>query len=228
GVFQAIPLLRELADSDDYMLAGEAIIALAKLGDNAFRTQIEELLLTTENPRLQIMCAEALDIYASPDSLPVLLDVKKKANSPPYLRDGISLAVANILDIQNKFYPLLIRVLSDSSVAGILAMDEAEAAYEHFMAMHGRKRSKAPELTSLANHAKTFQGAVSKFIKQNNGEELSRWILELPDEYVHSIVQTILAETVLDEECKSFPSLQLLIVHWCAHELRLWTKKLKI
>ncbi|MDR0511903.1 MAG: MFS transporter, partial [Treponema sp.] len=39
GVFQAIPLLRELADSDDYMLAGEAIIALAKLGDNAFRTQ---------------------------------------------------------------------------------------------------------------------------------------------------------------------------------------------
>jgi HEAT repeat protein len=36
----AIPLLRELVTSEDYMLAGEAIVALARLKDEAFHPQI--------------------------------------------------------------------------------------------------------------------------------------------------------------------------------------------
>ncbi|MDR2133935.1 MAG: MFS transporter, partial [Treponema sp.] len=55
GCFAAIPLLRELATSSDYMLAGEAIIALARLGDEAFRPRIEAIILRTTNPRLKIM-----------------------------------------------------------------------------------------------------------------------------------------------------------------------------
>ena len=229
GVFQAIPLLRELADSGDYMLAGEAIVALAKLGDEGFRARIEEIVLETYNPRLKIMGAEALGIYGSPSSLPVLLDIKRQANPPPYLMDGIVLAMSNILDIQNKFYPLLTRVLAGTSSATTLALDEAEAAYEHYMSVHGRKgsRSKDPEMAALSRQAKSFQNAVSAFVKHNKGGELSRWIQELPDDLVHGIVQSILAETVLSDEFMEYPSLQLLIVHWAAHELRLWTRKLK-
>jgi len=227
GVFQAIPLLRELAESGDYMLAGEAIIALAKLGDNAFRPRIEELVVETQNPRLKIMGAEALGIYGSPSSLAVLLEIKRQANPPPYLRDGIVLSIASILDIQNKFYPLLVQFLADKSLAPTLAMDEAEAAYEHYLAVHGRKRHKDQETAALSHQAKGLQSAVTHYVKHNKGEELSRWILELPDEYVHAAVQTILAETVLSDEFMEFPSLQLLISHWAAHELRLWTNKLK-
>ena len=227
GVFHAIPLLRELAESGDYMLAGEAIIALAKLGDDNFRPRIEELVVETQNPRLKIMGAEALGIYGSPDSLAVLLDIKRQANPPPYLRDGIVLAMANILDIQNKFYPLLVQFLVDKSLAPTLAIDEAEAAYEHYIAVHGRRRGKDPEIAALSHQAKGFQSAVTNYVKHNKGEALSRWILELPDEYVHAVVQTILAETVLSDEFMEFPSLHLLIAHWAAHELRLWTNKLK-
>ena len=227
GVFQAIPLLRELAESGDYMLAGEAIIALAKLGDDISRPRIEELVMATQNPRLKIMGAEALGIYGAPDSLAVLLDIKRQANPPPYLRDGIVLSMANILDIQNKFYPLLVRLLDDKSITSALALDEAESAYEHFVSIHGRKQSKDTEIAALSRQAKALQHAVSNFVKHNKGEELSRWILELPDELVHAVVQTILAETVISDEFMEFSSLRLLIAHWAAHELRLWTNKLK-
>ena len=227
GVFHAIPLLRECADSGDYMLAGEAIIALAKLRDESFRPRIEEILAETENPRLKIMGAEALGIYGSPNSLAVLLDIKRQVDPPPYLRDGIVLAMSNILDIQNKFYPLLVRVLADDSLAPALALDEAEVGYEYFMSVHGRRRSKDPEFAALTRQAKAFHSAVSNYVKHKNGGELSRWILDLPDDLVHTIVQTILAETVISDEFMEFSSLQLLIVHWAAHELRLWTNRMK-
>ena len=37
----------------------------------------------------------------------------------------------------------------------------------------------------------------------------------------------VLSEAALDNELRDYPRLRLLIVHWAAHELRLWTNKLK-
>jgi len=209
------------------MLSGEAIIALAKLGDNAFRPQIEQIIVETQNPRLKIMGVEAFGIYGSPNSLTVLLDILRGANPPPYLRDEVVLAMANILDTQNQFYPLLIRFLADESQASTLALDEAESAYENYVSVHGRKRSKDPRIMALSRQAKAFQPAVSAYVRNSSGADLSRWILELPDDLVHTIVQMVLSEAVLDDELINHRRLRLLIVHWAAHELRLWTNKLK-
>jgi HEAT repeat protein len=231
GVFPAVPLLRELAVSSDYMLAGEAIISLAKLRDDAFRPEIERIVTETENPRLKMAGVEAIGIYGYPDSLPLLLGILRKADPPPYFRDELALAIASILDIQNKFYPLLIRFLSDESMAPALAQDEAETAYEHFMAVHGRKlgaRSrKKIELYILEQHAKAFYDAVTDYMQNKQGDHLGRWISELPEHLVHERVQRILSEVVLDDEFINHRRLRLLIVSWCAHELRLWTNKLK-
>ena len=228
GVFPASVLLREMVASNDYMLACEAMIALAKLRDTAARPQIEKIIMKTKNPRLKIAGAEVIGIYGFPDSLAMLLDMLREADPPPFLRDEVVLAMASILDIQNKFYSLLIRFLSDESLASPLAMDEAESAYEYYVSVHGRKRGKkAPALTALNRHAHALQGAVSDYMRQSNGSKLCRWILELPDELVHTIVQVVLSEAVLDDELISHTRLRLLIVHWAAHELRLWTNKLK-
>ena len=230
GVFSAAPLLRELAVSQDYMLAGEAMISLAKLRDNAYRPQIENIISETKNPRLKIMGSEALGIYGIPDSLPMLLGIFREPNPPPYLLDEAVLAMAAILDIQSKFYPLLVRFLADESLAPTLALDEAEAAYEHYMSVHGRKRGKKNQnLITLDKQAKAFQGAVNDYMRNSgaDGSRLCRWILELPGELVHTAVQMVLSEAVLDDELIKFPRLRLLIVHWTAHELRLWTNKLK-
>jgi HEAT repeat protein len=229
GCFSATPLLRELAASHDYMLAGEAMIALARLGDEAFRPHIEKLILKTKNPRLRIMGVQAFGIYGSPNSVSVLVDILKISDPPPYLRDEVILAMAAILDVQNQFYPILVRFLADHSLASTLAMDEAEAAYEFSVSGPGRARGnkKDPDFVFFIKQSKALQGAVAAFVREKNGAALSRWILELPDSLAHDIVQIVLAEAVLDDELCALDRLRLLIVHWAAHELRIWTKKFK-
>jgi hypothetical protein len=224
GFFSAIPLLRELSLSDDYMLAGEAIIALARLGDEAFRPEVEKIIMETKNPRLKIMGVEAFGIYGSPNSLSVLLDILKASSPSPYLRDAVILSMANILDVQNYFYPLLIRYLENQSLAVTLAMDEAEAAYEFYISVNGRgwgKRQKS-NAAFLNSQAKALQGVVSAYIQESKGGPLSKWILQLPHELCNHTVQVVLAEAILDDELNSYDRLRLLVVHWAAHKLRSW------
>ena len=228
GIFQAIPLLRELAVSSDYMLAGEAMIALAKLMDIAFKPQLEQIIMETQNPRLRIAGVEAIGIYGFTNSLPILLDLLRVPDPPPYLRDEVVMAMASILNIDNKYYSLLIRFLANESLAFTLAMDEAESTYEHYVSVHGRKRSKKdPGLTSLQNHAKALQSAVSEYMQNSKGEQLYRWIMGLPDDLVNGAAQIILAEVTIDQSFMDLPRLKLLIVQWSAHQLRLWTNNLK-
>jgi hypothetical protein len=137
--------------------------------------------------------------------------------------------MASILDTQSQFYPLLIRFLADESLAPTLAVDEAEAAYEYYMSVHGHKRvKKDSNLVEISRQAKSLLPAVTAFVKESRGAPLSRWILELPDDLVQTMVQVVLSEAVLDDELISHRRLRLLIVHWAAHELRFWTNKIRM
>jgi hypothetical protein len=235
GFFPAIPVLRELAASKDYMLAGEAMIALAKLRDEAFRPEIERIIARTKNPRLKIMGVEALGIHGSPNSLSVLMDILRVKDPPPHLRDAVVLAMASILDIQNKFYPLLVRFLEDPSQASTIAMDEAEEAYELFMSTHrGLKLREEPGSFTI-KQAKALQPAVAAYMNERKGELLARWILELPGDADQGseasgqrpdeTVRVVLSEIVLDDEFASYDRLKLLISRWAVHELRLAAKR---
>jgi hypothetical protein len=225
GCMAAIPVLRELVASEDYMLAGEAMIALARLKDEAFRPRIEDLIATTNNPRLKIMGVEAFGIYRSPKSLSTLLEILRGADPPPYLRDQVVLSMASILDTQNQFYQLLVRFLENESLAVTLAMDEAEAAVELYNAAFGRRKKRA--LAESGKQAKILQTAVSAYVRDHNGALLSRWILELPEEITDALVALVLSEAALDDDLISQRRLQLLIAHWAAWELRAWTRHLK-
>ncbi|MDR0455616.1 MAG: MFS transporter [Treponema sp.] len=234
GCVSAIPLLRDLVSSTDYMLAGESMIALAKLWDTTFCPQIEQVILHTDNPRLKIMGAESLGIFASPRSLYSLLEMLRGANPPPYLRDEVVLAMAAILDTQSQFYRLLVCFHSDANLAPALAMDEAEAAYEFFKTnLSGRKGArKKDELPVLSRQAESIQAAVSAFVHEHDGSVLSRWILELPSpvfsrDPVFEVAQTIFSEVLLDNEMASYQRLHLLIIHWAAYQIRSWTNRLK-
>jgi len=220
GVFSAVPLLRELTGSDDYMLAGEAMIALARLGDEAFRPEIEGIILRTRNPRLKIMGVEAFGIYGSPNSLSTLLDILRGEDPPPYLRDEVVLAMAQILDMENQFYPLLVRFLEDETRAPTLALDEAEAAWEQCRAAQGSwRKHRTEEEAFLEEQTRAFMPAVRAFISDSAGEPLSRWILELPDAFVNTIAQVVFSEAVLDDDLNKHRRLKLLIVQWVSFQM---------
>jgi MFS family permease len=221
----AIPLLRELAVSDDYMLAGEAIIALARLKDEVFRPHIEDIIVQTRNPRLKIMGVEAFGIYKSPYSLSVLLDILRQADPPPYLRDEVVLALSSILDLQH-FYPLLLRYLDDATLAPMLAIDEAESAVEFhrsatasWQGLGTLFRKKPEDGAFRERQAKSLVPAIRSYMQDADATFLSRWILELPTTDPE-IAQTLFAEAVFDDELNIYDRLRLFIVHWAAQELR--------
>ena len=230
GCTDAIPILRDLTSSTDYMLAGEAMIALAKMRDNEFRPQIEGIILDTDNPRVKIMGAEALGIYCCVESIAILLEIFRKAETHLFLQDEVVLAIAEILGTQKKFYPVLARCVADNSLAVTLGIDEAEAALEYCKSITaGKKREINKSGLEIFNRIDKFQTAVRDYMENNNGEELSRWILELPDEYCRggSLTKTVISQAVLNEEYNSYICLHLLIVHWAAYELRILAAKIK-
>jgi len=241
----AIPKLREAAYSEDYMLAGEAIIALAKMKDEKFRTEIEKMILETQNPRLKIMGAEALGLFHNSESIPVLLDILRGKNPPPYLRDEVTLAIAAILDTRKKFYKMLARLTADDSQAVTLVMDEAEATQEFVRINLNKKKIFKTDISGILNHSEKFHNAVIKYVKENNGVDFSRWILELPEPQpkqnsgsdegsssadfsrIDTINKSILSEIVIDEDLNGFNCLRLLVVHWAAQELRIRAAMIK-
>ena len=225
----AIPRLRKLAHSGDYMLAGESIIALAKMNDEAFRPEIEKIIINTQNPRLRIMGSEALGIYHNADSIPVLLDILRGNDKMPYLRDEIILAVAAITDTQKKFYKILTRYLSNNSLASALAFDEIEVTHEFVKTTLNKKTISKDNVAKIIECSGNFQNAVSAYAKDKNGEELSLWITALPAEYSRSTaaIRSIFSQTVLDDELNSYDCLRLLIIHWAAQELKIFAAMAK-
>jgi HEAT repeat protein len=222
GIYAAIPLLRELVLSGDYMLAGEVLIALAKLKDEAFRPEIEALILDTPNPRLKIRGAEALGIYGSPHSLPVLTDLLRVVDPPPYLKDTVILSMSAILGVQDQFYPLLVRFLGDESLATTLCMDEAESAFEYQSAPRSRKRRRDRHSRLLLDkQAPALAPAVSAFAVDREGALLSRWLLEWPAGS-DTVARVVMAEAVLEDSLTVHGRFRLLVVHWAARLLREW------
>jgi MFS family permease len=226
---EAVPMLREISKSEDYMLAGEAIIALARMKDEEFRPQIENLILDSINPRLKIMGAEALGLYHNIESVPVLLDLLREKNPPPYLRDEITLAIAAIIDTQKKFYKIFNKFTADNSLTATLAIDEVEAAFEFVNTALGKKKAPNEKISVVKSYTENYQNAVNKYVKENDGAMLSGWILNFPGEYLRtgSVIKTVFSETVIDDELSFYDCLRLLIVHWSAQELRIWAARLK-
>jgi hypothetical protein len=226
----AIPMLRDFTSSDDYMLAGESFIALARMKDEEFRPNIEKIILDSQNPRLKIMGAEALGLYCNTESLSVLFNILRGSNPPPYLLDEVTLAMAAILGTQRQFYKILDRYVADKSLAVTLAMDEVESAHEFYKNSAGNKRNRLKNSGfQISHHADTIHKAVNNYIEKKDGAELSRWIFELPDECCSGggIVKAVLSEAVLDDELSANDCLCLLISHWSAYQLRRWAANIK-
>jgi len=232
GCISAIPILRELASSGDYMLAGEAMIALAKMRDLAFRPQIENIILEMQNPKLKIMGVEALGIYALPDSLNTFINIIKNTDPPPYLLYEILLAMSAILGTQDQFYRILVRFIADPSLVLALALDEAESAAAYYKSNIGWRKGgkRKTELPLLERQAGGLQEAVSAM--EQDGKVLSGWIQSLPafvfsDEPSFKTAQALFSEILVDDNMASQKCLRLLIVHWAASQIRIWTQRLK-
>lgn len=150
GIAEVIPALRESVNSHDHFLVGKATVALAQLGDRESLPEIERLLDSTENPRLIIHSATALELFGSPTSVPILI-AKLHRKFSPHVRDELILAIAEILGIGGFLYPHY-RSFIESSSAGIEDLRD-ELAQNH---RANPLQARVEELLDLMNSDRTL------------------------------------------------------------------------
>jgi MFS family permease len=218
--------LREALLSDDYMLSGEAMIALARLRDWTSYPRIERIIRETYNPRLKIMGFEALSIAGEQTAIPVLIDSMIERETAAHIKDEAALSLASILKVGNRYYKLLVSLGENPSSCAALAKDTAESAYEYYRSVvpHGstrKKKSPAPRDIQ----ASLLQEAVSAYVEKDDGGPLSRWILSLPPQIAGETLQLMLTGAVMDKTLAQQDSFRLLIALWASRQLRAWAEK---
>lgn len=122
GYTKAISLLQKQLDSNNYYLSSECMVALARLGHRESIQKIRDMLINSNNPRLIIHAASALEIFGDTKAVPALIE-KLKIKTSPFLRDEIILSIAGIVGMEIWFYPFYIRFLESATEGISLLMD---------------------------------------------------------------------------------------------------------
>jgi len=170
----ALPALRAAVHGQDYMLQGSAVVALARLGDRGSIPLVEELLARTDNPRVRIAAAYALELLGSSESVPSLVACLRRASQPRFASDEILLSTAAILGMMPRFYTMYAAFMEDEA-AGLALLGDAAA-----------ERGLEPG---------AFAAALSRLLAEpSDGVPISRLILERSD----SAAAIVLAEAALD------------------------------
>lgn len=216
GVKKAIPLLRALIKAEDYMLVGEAMLALARLGDQEFRNPIEEYIKVTKNPRIRIMGASALETFGSYESIQVLLDLLRDKAPPPYLREEVLLSLAGIVGILERYYPLLVQYREDPGLVSALALDEIEEVTEHIIS-----RRRARNSLDYKTVIRELKEGTAKFLNAYDGQELSRWILTYLGD-TKEIDVYLFAQALLEDDLVAHDRFRLLVCTWAANRLLMY------
>lgn len=128
GFRSAVPVLRRALESQDYLLASGAMVALAMLGDRESIGAIERALETAHNPMILIHGASALKLFRDPRSLPALIGVLTRGRTQPFLREEVIFAIAGIIGFEEWFYPFFMAYRESPQEAVRLLRTEARAA----------------------------------------------------------------------------------------------------
>ena len=212
---KAIPLLRMTLASDDYMLAGESMLALARQGDEKSLISIEERIRASRNPRLLIMGVSALELFNHPSSLSCLLDLLRREDPPPYLRDEVVLAISGILNFLDRFYPAYVRFLKDPSLGTMLISDEIEAAAEKYPPKVKRGAGKRDSSMGTAERVALLREAIPAFMDKSQGASFARWIHDMIG-HSSGVAEPLFAEAALDADLTCYDRFRFLLGYWAA------------
>jgi len=138
-VHQAVPLLRELIASPDYRLAGEAMYALARIGDAKSQTAIGEALSATDNPFVILRGVQAIAEFDTPASVPILLDILRDEGLPPHVADETILTLSSFMGMPKKFFYAYEEWTRDRALADSLLEDYMDECF-------ARRKKTDPEL----------------------------------------------------------------------------------
>ncbi|TVR61109.1 MAG: MFS transporter [Spirochaetaceae bacterium] len=159
--------LRGKLDSPDYLTRAEAMVALARLGDERSIPRIRDTIVRSDNPRVVMYAAHALRIFGYVESIPSIVDAYKNPILPDYVRDEVIFSLAGICGIDEWFYPIYTTYVVDH-VAGAESLREFASREQKrnpireydtvravIVSLHSERTRSAQRLVSLVRVAQT-------------------------------------------------------------------------
>lgn len=197
GVRQAIPLLRARLKSPDYRLSGEAMLALARLGDARSQFEIADCLMAAHIPFVLVRGVEALEEYGTAASIPMLLDLLRRDDLPAHIADEIILSLSSLMGVPRKFVYVFEDYARDRKRAGSLLLDALDEA-----SMRCRREDA------------TLKETVSAFmVDQSADGRFVRWILDFGKDKT-GVYSALLVSVALDSDLKKVESFRFFLCFW--------------
>ena len=198
-VYGAAVKLTKALESPDYRLAGEAMLALARLGDPRGQYKISDIILSTANPFLLIRGIQAMEVYGTPASIPLLLDLLRNENLPSHVADETLLALSCLMGIQKKFYYAFENYVFDRKMADSILQDTLDEYFTRF-------RKEDPELKQI----------VSDFIRDTNADNrFVQWVLKYGKGHT-GVYSALLVTVALDADLNRLESFRFFLCFWAA------------
>jgi MFS family permease len=199
GVRQAIVPLRAALSSADYRLAGEASLALARIGDAQGQLLSGELLSRSDNPFVLVRGIEAMETYATASSIPILLDLLRNEGLPPHVSDEAILALSSLMGVPRRFYYAYEGYVNDRKRALPILQDILDEFFS-------RKKTEDAELRSI----------VQEFMREPSADaRFNRWVLARGKGRT-GVYSALLVSVALDAGLNKQESFRFFLCFWAS------------
>lgn len=197
NVYQAVEPLRKAIESKDYLLAGEAMVALAHLKDEASQFKISQILSETKNPKILLSGIKAMETYRSVNSIPFIIDLLRREGLPSLVEDEAYLSLASMMNVQGGFYFAYDRFKNEARDTGAIFTDMLDEAFAK------RKKSDLE-----------FKKIILTFINEaSNDTEFIKWFLDLAEKFL-GVNSALLLSVIMDVDMVTNKSFRFFLCYW--------------
>ncbi len=194
---QAVTPLREALKSRDYRLAGEAMLALANLSDARGQFMVSDVLLATDNPFMLVRGIQAMEVYGSTASIPILLDLLRNEALPEHIADETILTLATLMLVPKKFYYAFGDFVRERKRAGMILLDAIEEAFS-------RSKRSDPSLRGIAHDFMSDHAQDGPFV---------RWLLDFGKGRT-GVYSALLVSVALDSDLNRLEAFRFFLCFW--------------
>ncbi len=196
-VKQAVPNLLKCIHSEDYILAGESMVALARIGDEGAQTKISNVLETTKNTHISLWGVRAMEMYANATSIPILQNVLRLNHESNAIENEVMLAFASIMGIDKIFFPAFSQYVDNSEAA-------EEILQTLFDEITSKKKLKGQSMPPL----------ILAFLHDDmNRDEFSQSIATYAKKSTGMVVKMLLS-SLIDTDLPKLESFRFFICFW--------------
>ena len=199
GALQAIAPLRNALKSADYRLSGEAMLALARLGDPRGQFLVGEILSRSNNPFVLVRGIQAMETYGTVSSIPLILDLLRNEGLPSHVADEAILALCDLMGMPRRFYYAYEGYVRDRKRAGAILQDTLDEVF-------ALRKDEDP----------TLRGVIADFIRDPDADgRFTRWVLDRGKGYT-GVYAALLISVALDANLKRLEYFRFFLCFWAA------------